>query len=47
MIFPYMKSINTELFIDKKAALYMQKGAGKHLGFGEEGKIVGAKQQKR
>jgi len=41
MTFP----INTELFVDKRAALYMQKDAKKNKGKRKEGKIVGTKEQ--
>jgi len=36
---------NTELLIDKRAALYTQKGAGKNNSKREKGKILGAKGQ--
>jgi len=38
MTFPIKKKINTELFIEKRAAYFIQKGKI------EEGKIVGAKE---
>jgi len=44
-LLPIKKRINTELLIDKRAALYTQKGAGKNNSKREKGKILGAKGQ--
>jgi len=41
-LIPIKRRINTELFIDKTAALYIQKGARKNMELRKEAKIVGA-----
>jgi len=44
--FRIKERINTKLFIDLRAALWIQKGAGKYNWWRKDGKIVGAKEQK-
>jgi len=46
MTFQIEKRINTELFIDRMTAVYMQKVACKNKCYSEVGKIVGAKEQR-
>jgi len=45
MTFPNQKRIKTELVIEQRAALYIQKGSWKSKDESEQGKIVGAKEQ--
>jgi len=41
MTIPIKKRIDTELYIDERGALYIQKVVSKNKGLSEEGKIIG------
>jgi len=41
------RRVNIELFIDERAALYIQKGAHRNKDYSEECKIVSAKEHNR
>jgi len=47
MTFPITKRINTDLLIDEREALCIQKGSLKNKGLSEEGKIIGANNSNR